>query len=545
MKFRIGIDFDNTIACYDSVFTRVANDLGMITESAVLTKAEVKKLIYLADPGGTNWQKLQGQIYGKFMFMASIFFGFPEFLKMALIKGHEVFIVSHKSPYGHFDDNKVLLRDEAMKWLISNKFVGSDSLMIPVENVFFETTRQEKINRINSINCTHFVDDLQEVFDEESFPISVSKYLFDPASKGNAKSNQFRGSWKSISKAILGDWDLKNLLTVTKNLFSGLDIETIDLVRGRGNSKIYKLIGPKESFALKIYPDRQTDQRNRLETEFSACQMLNMEDMPVVKGIFYNTEMNWGIYSWIDGYSETPTDEFVSRAIFFVKNLLKLSIQEDKNKFQQASEACLCGAEIVRQLNERLDRLKIVDNALLQYFLTKELIPTMEIAIKLATHEMEEAFNQITPIVDQILNPSDFGSHNAIRTITGETVFIDFEYFGWDDPVKLASDFYWHPAMNLSLGLKRKWVKEIMVLFGPENNTFIKRFKAYLPLFGLRWCLILLNEFLPERLAQRIHADAEKADQFFHLQELQIQKARSILKSIKKDTKLWMNVPSI
>ena len=151
MKFRIGIDFDNTIACYDSVFTRVAYDLGMITESAVLTKSEVKKLIYLGDPGGTNWQKLQGQIYGKFMFMASIFFGFPEFLKMALIKGHEVFIVSHKSPYGHFDDNKVLLRDEAMKWLISNKFVGSDSLMIPVENVFFETTRQEKINRINSI----------------------------------------------------------------------------------------------------------------------------------------------------------------------------------------------------------------------------------------------------------------------------------------------------------------------------------------------------------------------------------------------------------
>lgn len=76
MKFRIGIDFDNTIACYDSVFTLVAYDLGMITESVVLTKVEVKKLIYLGDPGGTNWQKLQGQIYGKFMFMASIFWAF-------------------------------------------------------------------------------------------------------------------------------------------------------------------------------------------------------------------------------------------------------------------------------------------------------------------------------------------------------------------------------------------------------------------------------------------------------------------------------------
>ena len=30
-------------------------------------------------------------------------------------------------------------------------------------------------------------------------------------------------------------------------------------------------------------------------------------------------------------------------------------------------------------------------------------------------------------------------------------------------------------------------------------RTFAQRLAAYLPLFGLRWVLILLNEFLPER----------------------------------------------
>jgi len=533
VKFRIGVDFDNTIACYDNVFTNVAYEMGLILESAFLTKDEVKRIIHLGNLGDNNWQKLQGQVYGRFMYLASVFPGFTEFLKLAKLKGHEVFIVSHKSLYGHFDEKKIPLRDEAMRWLIENKFVGNDLLMIPKENVFFEATRQEKINRIKSISFTHFIDDLQEVFDEESFPDSVSKYLFDPASKGKAKSYQFEGSWRSISKKILGDWDLKNLLAVTKNLYSGLDIESIDLVRGRGNSKIYKLIGSKESYALKIYPDRQTDQRNRLETEFSACQMLSMEGMPVVKGIFCNSEMNWGIYSWIDGYNETPDDEFVSKAISFVKNLIELSAKADKYEFQEASEACLSGFEIVRQLNERLDRLKNIDNALLQYFLTNELIPTMEIAIKLASDEMEESFNQIIPTEDQILSPSDFGSHNAIRTNHGETVFIDFEYFGWDDPVKLASDFYLHPAMNLSLQLKNKWIKKIMAIFLSNDNTFNKRFKAYLPLFGIRWCLILLNEFLPNRIEQRIHADIEKADQILNIQELQVQKSRKLLNNLK------------
>ena len=533
MKFRIGIDFDNTIACYDSVFTKVANEMGLILESTIFTKDEVKKIIHLDEYGDANWQKLQGQVYGKFMFLASVFSGFTEFLKLAKLKEHEVFIVSHKSPYGHFDENKISLRDEAMRWLIENKFVGTDPLMIPKENVFFEGTRQEKIDRIRFLNCTHFIDDLQEVFDEESFPISVSKYLFDPASKGKGKSNQFEGSWRSISKTIIGDWELENLFLVTKNLFPELNIENIELVKGRGNSKIYKLSDHKESFALKIYPDRQTDQRNRLETEFLACQMLNRKGMPVVKGVFCSTEMNWGIYSWIDGYIETPNDEFVSRAIFFVKNLLKLSGQADNNDFQQASEACLCGSEIVIQLKDRLDKLKNIDNVLLQKFLIRELIPTMEMAIKVATTEMEEAFYQILPKEDQILSPSDFGSHNAIRTISGETVFIDFEYFGWDDPVKLISDFYLHPAMNLSLQLKNKWIKEIITIFEYEDNTFNKRFKAYLPLFGIKWCLILLNEFLPNRIAHRIHADVEKANQILHIQELQVQKSREVLNKIK------------
>ena len=47
------------------------------------------------------------------------------------------------------------------------------------------------------------------------------------------------------------------------------------------------------------------------------------------------------------------------------------------------------------------------------------------------------------------LSPSDFGLHNALRTKDGQLRFIDFEYFGWDDPVKLVSDTAIQPGSSL------------------------------------------------------------------------------------------------
>jgi len=87
--------------------------------------------------------------------------------------------------------------------------------------------------------------------------------------------------------------------------------------------------------------------------------------------------------------------------------------------------------------------------------------------------------------------------------------------------------------MNISADLQKKWIKEIKAIF--VNDTgFEKRLNAYMPLFGLRWCLILLNEFLPEKISQRIHADYEKQDDILETQQMQFNKAQRFLKIIKQ-----------
>ena len=47
------------------------------------------------------------------------------------------------------------------------------------------------------------------------------------------------------------------------------------------------------------------------------------------------------------------------------------------------------------------------------------------------------------------LIPSDLGAHNALRGADGSLYFLDFEYFGWDDPVTSIANFIMHPGMQL------------------------------------------------------------------------------------------------
>jgi aminoglycoside phosphotransferase (APT) family kinase protein len=46
------------------------------------------------------------------------------------------------------------------------------------------------------------------------------------------------------------------------------------------------------------------------------------------------------------------------------------------------------------------------------------------------------------------LIPTDFGLHNIPKSTDGTLGFIDFEYFGWGHPVKLAATRFYSPAMR-------------------------------------------------------------------------------------------------
>ncbi len=120
---RIGIDFDNTIANYDEVFCKVAINNKLIKKDWSGNKQALRKKI-IKDNNEEVWKKLQGLVYGKYMHLAKLSEGFINFLFKSKLLGAKVYIVSHKTIHGHYDRNKVPLRQVALKWIIKKKYLN-------------------------------------------------------------------------------------------------------------------------------------------------------------------------------------------------------------------------------------------------------------------------------------------------------------------------------------------------------------------------------------------------------------------------------------
>jgi len=113
------------------------------------------------------------------------------------------------------------------------------------------------------------------------------------------------------------------------------------------------------------------------------------------------------------------------------------------------------------------------------------------------------------PLASQTLIASDFGAHNALRGADGKLTFLDFEYFGWDDPLTSIGNFVLHPGMELTAAQQSLYQNALLAHFGASHE---RRLAALLPLYGLRWCAIILSDLLPDRVAHRSAANAAPDD---------------------------------
>jgi hypothetical protein len=113
-----------------------------------------------------------------------------------------VWIISHKTrqPYrGQSYD----LHAAALDWLESQGFFDPGQLALPRDRVWFELTKQAKLERIAATACTHFIDDLPEFLAEPGFPDGVHRILFDPHDHYAAENRFTRAqSWEQIRQII-------------------------------------------------------------------------------------------------------------------------------------------------------------------------------------------------------------------------------------------------------------------------------------------------------------------------------------------------------
>lgn len=295
----------------------------------------------------------------------------------------------------------------------------------------------------------------------------------------------------------------------------GGPIDAIAPVRGAGrNSRIYCVTRAGEDYALKHYPAPEGDGRRRLGVELGALRLMRGHGIACVpRAVAADPERGYALLEWIDGeVVSDPAPADIDRACDFLAAVHALRREGAARQQPLAAEACLSGAEIAGQIERRAARLAaIAGEPELAAFLDEQLAPLAAAVIGWAEDRYRAgglSFAAPLPPAARTLCPSDFGFHNALRTPSGGLVFIDFDYFGWDDPVKLTNDFLLHPGMQLRGAAKCRFAATMRSVYGSDPD-FRVRLPLLFPLFALRWCLILLNEFLPERWADRRHAGIE------------------------------------
>jgi|ERR1051326_710811 hypothetical protein len=181
-----GIDFDNTIVTYDELLTKIAQERGLIDAGCGLTKRSIRDRIRQLPDGEIEWQKCQALLYGQRIAEARLIDGVAAFIGICRQRGIPVHIVSHKTEFSRYDPSGTNLRTAAMNWMIANGFFKPEGLALDPEQVYFAGTREEKIERIRELGCTHFIDDLEETFLEASFPQHTARILYEPGRQAPA-----------------------------------------------------------------------------------------------------------------------------------------------------------------------------------------------------------------------------------------------------------------------------------------------------------------------------------------------------------------------
>jgi hypothetical protein len=210
------------------------------------------------------------------------------------------------------------------------------------------------------------------------------------------------------------------------------------------------------------------------------------------------------------------TVEHVDQAIDFYQELNRHKDDALARTLPRASEACFTLDEHLACVAMRIERLEALEDSTPEggeasRLVHEALIPAwQQIRDRTLSKAAEWGMmpNEPLPRQDERLSPSDFGFHNAILASDGRLRFIDFEYAGWDDPAKTICDFLCQPAVPVPGTFADHFAAAVASdLSDPEWH--LRRVALLRDVYRVKWCCIMLNEFLPvDRQRRRFAQDA-------------------------------------
>ncbi|MCX6992218.1 MAG: phosphotransferase [Kiritimatiellaeota bacterium] len=300
--------------------------------------------------------------------------------------------------------------------------------------------------------------------------------------------------------------------------------ESVKSIVGGANNLVFRVIVGGRDILAKSYFQHPGDNRDRLGAEFGMLDFLWKNGLRCIpEPLFADHARHIGLYQFIEGCRPRPEEiawPDVDQLVHLLAEMWRLRKHAGAAALPSGSDSSFSMAGFLDNVE---GRFRHVANTLaaeaapgeVHEFIQCELSPTLEAVrkfIKQGARHSGLDLEACLSLEQRTLNPADHGFHNALRGHDGRLTFLDFEYAGWDDPAQMICNACLQPAVPIPTSMQRRFVKVILDrLDNPEDLA--ARLKLLYPLFGLKWSLIMLNEFLPVSRERRRFAGDRPEDQ--------------------------------
>ncbi len=327
--------------------------------------------------------------------------------------------------------------------------------------------------------------------------------------------------------------NIEQVKIIASEMCGATDINIVGIEGGR-NSRIYRIENAGKTYALKFFRSDKNGKKVRWEAETTALELFSRNEITSTPKIIAKDQgRNCVLMEWIDG---EKVHEYGVKEMYdvmkFIQKVHGIALRTKDCEVRRATDATLTGNDIVNQINTRLDRIESSRSKYpqLDKFIDQNFMPIFNEVSTWAQEEYKRCglnFDEDIAFEQRTLSIVDFGFHNILCK-DDNYYFLDFEFFGWDDPVKLVADTLQHPGMNLNDEKKQALFDGFINIFG-KDEKFFSRLKSLYPLFGLKWCMIMLNPFQPGYQLLKSNGDTERSKQ--------LERVRNLTKSVYESYK--------
>lgn len=493
MALRIALDLDNTLIDYGALFTELARERGWI--DGEIDKPALRAKLVAEDGHDRRWQELQAAAYGTHILRAKAAAGAKGFVAQAIANGHEVVVVSHKTERSSFDPN-VELREAALGWLDAN------GLDLPTH--FFDT-KQAKARAVAELRCAWVVDDLRDVLELPEMPDVVRIWL--ARDEVDAAPLVRCASFVEVAALLALHDALGARPTAALRAALGPSPRAIEPIgRPGGNARIRVVVDASGARRVVKSYARGGERAAREARALRWMRAVGVENVPEL--LFVDADAQLAVLEHVDG--ERPTaeriDDVVLACAAFALRLAELGRTAARDAFGDAADARLRLSDHPRAIERRLGALRdrAKDDERARRLFETRVAPAAErvlarFAERVVTSNLD--VDAELPALERIPSPSDFGVHNVVVDRYDRPWFVDFEYFGWDDPAKLMADFLHTVAEDVPRDARERFV-EVVAGSLPDGERARRRLDVISEIVAFEWVLIVLNVLEPARIAR-------------------------------------------